>query len=115
MRAGLLRRTMAATAASGLLLVTTTGAFTVSASSGTLVITASTTLTDDHVGNIVIEAGGVTLDCAGHTVSGPDAGGEAGGIVVASKSGVTIRNCVVAGFTAHGIYVIDSAGVRLER
>ena len=40
------------------------------ASSGTLVITSDTTLTEDHQGNIVIEADNVTLDCAGHTVQG---------------------------------------------
>ncbi len=42
------------------------------ASSGTLVITSDTTLTEDHHGNIVIEADNVTLDCAGHTVQAPD-------------------------------------------
>jgi hypothetical protein len=38
---------------------------TASATSGTLVITSNTTLTEDHTGNIVIGADGVTLDCAG--------------------------------------------------
>jgi hypothetical protein len=36
------------------------------ASSGTLVIAADTTLTADHVGNIVIAVDNVTLNCAGH-------------------------------------------------
>jgi hypothetical protein len=42
---------------------------TVSATSGTLVITSNTTLTEDHAGEIVIAADGVTLDCAGHLVT----------------------------------------------
>jgi len=41
------------------------------ASSGTMVITTDTTLTEDHQGNILVSANKVTLDCAGHVVSGP--------------------------------------------
>ena len=52
---------MATVAAAALLLLSTASAAVVSASSGTLVITASTTLAEDHVGNIVIETDGVTL------------------------------------------------------
>jgi hypothetical protein len=41
------------------------------AGSGPLTITANTTLTEDQVGPITVAANGVTLDCAGHNVSGP--------------------------------------------
>src|SRR4029077_8657205 len=62
------------------------------ASSGTMVITTDTTLTEDHQGNILLNANKVTLDCAGHTVSGPGAPGFNGGIEVAGGlSGVTVR------------------------
>jgi len=63
------------------------------ASSGTMVITTDTTLTEDHQGNILVNANKVTLDCAGHTVSGPGVPGFNGGIEVAGGlSGVTVRD-----------------------
>jgi len=48
---------------------------TASATTGTLAITGDTTLTEDHLGNVVVAADGVTLDCAEHSISG---GGFAG-------------------------------------
>jgi parallel beta-helix repeat protein len=64
------------------------------ASTGTLTITANTTLTSDHVGNIVIVADNVTLNCARHLVSG-DGGGV--GIDVLAN-GVSVANCRVQAF-----------------
>lgn len=69
-----------------------------------MALTQSLTLTADHVGNIRIEADGVTLDRAGHAVKGP--GGPTafiGGIVFDARRDVTIRDCVVSGFTYNGI------------
>lgn len=75
------------------------------ASSGTMVIMTDTTLTEDHQGNILLNANKVTLDCAGHTVSGPGALGFNGGIEVAGGlSGVTVRRCRVTGFDVNGIF-----------
>lgn len=39
--------------------------------SGTMYISADTTLTEDHDGRIEIVADNVTLDCAGHLLTGP--------------------------------------------
>src|SRR5205823_14701603 len=55
------------------------------AGSGALTITASTTLTEDQAGPITVAANGITLDCAGHTVSGP---GWIG-IYLPNRTGVT--------------------------
>ena len=57
-----------------------------------MVITSDTTLTEDHDGNIVIEADDVTLDCANFTVTGT---GQEIGIAVQGHTGVTIQNCLV--------------------
>ncbi len=70
-----------------------------SATSGTLTITTSTTLIENHVGNIVIAADNITLDCAHFSVIGPGASDTAGiGILLVSRTGVTVKNCNVAGF-----------------
>jgi parallel beta-helix repeat protein len=74
------------------------------ASSGTLISTADTTLTADHVGNIVIGADNVTLNCAGHSVIGPGSGFG----IFATSSGVTVTNCVVRGFEL-GIFLVGSS------
>jgi len=70
--------------------------FTLSAAatSGTLTITADTTLTSDHAGNIVIVADNVTLNCAGHLVSGD---GSGVGINVAAN-GVSVTGCRAQAF-----------------
>jgi parallel beta-helix repeat protein len=76
-----------------------------SASTGTLVLTSSTTLTEDHVGNILVDANNVTLDCANHLVSGPGAPGFNGGIEIAGNlTGVTVKRCAVTGFAVNGIF-----------
>lgn len=69
------------------------------ATSGTLNITTNTTLTENHLGNIVIAADNITLDCANFSVIGPGASDGAGvGILLAGRTGVTVKNCNVAGF-----------------
>src|SRR5688500_7002126 len=77
---------------------------TASATTGTLAITGDTTLTEDHLGNVVVAADGVTLDCAEHSISG---GGFAG-IRVDFRRGVTVRNCEVSGFF-HGIVMLGAS------
>jgi parallel beta-helix repeat protein len=85
------------------------------ASSGTLTITSSTTLTEDHYGNIVIDADNVTLDCAGHTVFGPGDSGFSGGINVAGgRAGVIVRQCTVTGFNVNGIFAGGASDGRYE-
>jgi len=75
------------------------------ATSGTLVVTSDTTLSEDHSGNLVIGADGVTLDCAGHLI----AGAGWAGIDLTGRTGVTIRNCRVSGFTV-GVWLNGSSG-----
>ena len=66
------------------------------ASAGTMTITADTTLTADHNGQIRIEADGVTLDCAGYNVTGPGVGTLTTGINLVGSTGVTVKNCHVS-------------------
>lgn len=80
------------------------------ATSGTLIITADTTLAEDHHGDIQVRADGVTLDCAGHRVVGP---GQGEGILIERRTGVAVRNCRVSGFF-RGILVIVSSEIALE-
>jgi parallel beta-helix repeat protein len=73
------------------------------AQGGTLSITTTTTLTQDHQGPIVIGADHVALDCAGHSVASlAGQQGTGAGIAAFNRSDVAIRNCHVSGF-AHGI------------
>ena len=62
-----------------------------------MILTSDTTLSEDHTGPIIIASNDITLDCGGHTVSGsfPDTG-----ILVEGRTGVTVKNCHVAGFAA---------------
>jgi parallel beta-helix repeat protein len=64
--------------------------------SGTMTIGTDTTLIDNHTGEIVITADGVTLDCDHHMVSANDP--DQVGILVSAKSNVTVKNCNVTGF-----------------
>lgn len=73
-----------------------------------LVLTESTVLTRDRLGPVVIAANGITLDCAGHAVLGPGSIG----VLLKSRSGVTIRNCRVSGFET-GVYLERAHGNRL--
>ena len=68
-----------------------------SASTGTLTITSSTVLTEDHFGPIIVGADGVTLNCAGHSVVGSGAA-NVWGISLDGRTGVTVKNCTVTGF-----------------
>jgi parallel beta-helix repeat protein len=65
-----------------------------SASSSTWFISSDTTLTADFNGQIVVVGSGVTLNCAGHLVSGE---GSGVGINVAAN-GVSVTNCRVQAF-----------------
>jgi parallel beta-helix repeat protein len=80
------------------------------ATSGTLMIGADTTLTEDHSGDIVITADNVTLDCDGHTVTGAGAG--LGIVIGINRSGVTVTDCEVTNFT-DGIHVTESDDITL--
>jgi len=78
---------------------------TASASSGTMIVSTTTTLTEDHYGNILITASNVTLDCAGHVVFGPGVPGFNGGINVdLGLDRVTVKRCGVTAFNVNGIY-----------
>jgi parallel beta-helix repeat protein len=65
------------------------------ATTGILDINTDTTLIQNHNGEIDIGADNVTLDCAGHSVTG---NGSGTGINVDGRTGVTVRRCHVSGF-----------------
>ncbi len=65
------------------------------ASTGVMTITTDTVLTEDHHGPIGFAADGVTLDCAGHLVTGPAPAGV--GVTVVGRTNVTIRRCRIDG------------------
>jgi parallel beta-helix repeat protein len=65
---------------------------------GRMDVNVDTTLDEDHYGQIFILSDDVTLDCAGHTVSGGSLDPTWSGIHLRQRSGVTIRNCVVDDF-----------------
>ena len=77
---------------------------------GTLVVVRSMTLTEGHQGAIVIDADGVTLDCAGHQVTGSGVGP---GVGIQAHTGVTVKNCRVSGFEV-GYAMWHSMGNRLD-
>lgn len=83
------------------------------ATGGTLSITTSTTLTEDHQGSIVVNGDNVTLDCAGHLVRGPGTVGQDAGITVSGRTGVTIKNCHVSGFL-HGIGLLGASNTEVR-
>lgn len=68
---------------------------TADATTGTFFITSDTTLTEDHTGDFVIAADGITLDCAGYSVRPQVEHGTA--IQVDGRNGVTVRNCDIVG------------------
>jgi len=61
-------------------------------------ISTNTTLTEDLAGcpgtALKIQGDNLTLDCAGHTISGTDSGNG----VLVSANNVTVRNCIVRNF-----------------
>ena len=84
----------------------------------TLLVTSDTTLRHDHQGSVEVDADDVTLDCAGHTISGPGtrAEDEYGfiGILLDGRTGVTIRDCRVSGFD-YGILLTARLGSGSDR
>jgi parallel beta-helix repeat protein len=79
---------------------------TANATSGTMTVTHSTVLTEDHFGNIVIAADSLTLDCANHLVTGTGSGNV---IQIDGRSRVTVKNCrITAGDI--GLFVTNSTG-----
>jgi parallel beta-helix repeat protein len=74
-----------------------------------LTITSDTTLTADHQGSIIVGSGGITVNCAGHNITGP---GFAG-VDIRNVTGVTVKNCHVSGFDA-GIFVLSARANRVE-
>ena len=83
----------------------------VGATSGTLTITTSRTLTEDHNGNIVIATDGVVLNCAGHTVAG---NGSGTGIEIIGITGATVTNCQVTNFR-RGVFLQAASNNILQR
>lgn len=82
----------------------------VDATSGELVVSSDTTLTADHNGSIFVDADDVTLDCAGHRITGGDDYWV--GIDITSRSGITVRDCRISGFDL-AIGVFESNEVTL--
>jgi len=58
---------------------------------------------------LVVEADAVTLDCAGHSVTGAGAGR---GVLVADRNNVTVKNCTVSNFDT-GIFITGGADHKL--
>lgn len=79
-----------------------------------LLVTRTTKLTRDYGTTLVAGADGITLDCAGRTISGPGGRppGESG-ILVDGRARVTIKRCQVTGF-ASGIAVVNSTRIELS-
>ena len=66
----------------------------------TMFIGTDTTLTSDLTESVEITADNITLDCAGHSISGS---GTGYGIYLWEKKNVTIKNCTISNFS-YGIY-----------
>ena len=81
-----------------------------SATTGTMLVAADTTLAEDHNGQIQVTVDNVTLDCAGHKVTGI---GSGNGIELDGAT-VTVRNCDVSGFR-NGILLGDAGGGLVEK
>jgi parallel beta-helix repeat protein len=84
-----------------------------SASSGTLVITSNTKLTENHNGTIVLAKNGITLDCGGYSVVGNGAG-SGPGIHLPGTRAATVKNCTVTGFD-YGVLLEDARNNTLRR
>ena len=61
-------------------------------------VTADTTLTADCDGSIVIVTDNITLDCNGHTLTGPEPSGAFSNGIRISAAGVTVNNCTATKF-----------------
>ena len=88
---------------------TPTAIFTVLGCGST--ITTSTTLNENigpcSASGLVIGANGITLNCAGYTVSGTSSNAQ-GGVSLSGKTKVTVENCKVTGFR-YGFYLHSSS------
>lgn len=67
-------------------------------------VNSTCTLTHDLAESVMAEADNITLDCAGHSITG-SAGGF--GIYINSRTGVIIKNCIVNNFS-YGIFLLQS-------
>jgi parallel beta-helix repeat protein len=77
---------------------------------GTLTITTNTTLTEDHIGSIIVGADAIDLNCDGHTVKGPGFfASPRFGIGLRGRTRVTVKNCKVTNFSS-GFEVWESSG-----
>ncbi|MCA1683626.1 MAG: right-handed parallel beta-helix repeat-containing protein, partial [Actinobacteria bacterium] len=79
------------------------------------IITASTTLTSD-IGpcfgdGVIIRADDITLDLGGHSIYGfaPPSDGNAAGVRLATRTGVTVRNGAITGFDG-GVFLNRGSG-----
>jgi parallel beta-helix repeat protein len=77
--------------------------------SGTLYVSTNTSLSENHAGSIVVAANGVTLDCKGHTISGDSV--LFIGILLDGRTGVTVSNCHITGFSRGVVLNLASANV----
>ncbi len=68
------------------------------ATSGDMFVGADKSLIQNHDGQIIIIADGITLDCAGHTVTGSGTAAVETGINILKHTGVTVKNCHVRQF-----------------
>lgn len=94
-----------------LALLSSMGSNAAMASADPLTLTADTILAEDHAGSIIVGADGITLDCAGHSITGT---GSGTGISLEDRTGVTVKNCHVSNFE-NGIRVIRSPNNTLEK
>jgi hypothetical protein len=81
--------------------------------SGQIVTTDVTLQQDIHAPSgtaITLGADGITLDCAGHSITG---GGTNVGVVIIDHSNVSIKNCKILGFEK-AIYIASSDGMNVD-
>lgn len=83
---------------------------TVEVRPGTLLVPVDTELGQDYSGAIIIDSSGVTLDCAGHRITGT---GQGAGVTVVDANDVTITDCTIEGFEV-GIVLANSERSAIE-
>ena len=81
---------------------------TANATTGTMVVTQNTVLTEDQFGQITMAADNITLDCAGFQVVGGN-WYDAIGILLEGRTGVVVKDCRVSGFY-NGVVLLHSSG-----
>ena len=79
----------------------------VGAATAILTVSSDTTLTADQNGGIVIAADNVILDGGGYTLHYD--GSSCTGVTVSGRTGVTIRNLTVVGFTCGGGFLLGGS------